>query len=138
MKNMEQTLSSIIDRLAACCLASIDKYGFPRVRAMLAPRVRNGLKEFMLTTNTSSEKVAMLKKNPKACLYFFDAGRFKGIEFTGTAKIRRDKESRQAAWRNGDEMYYPGGIDDPDYSVVKFTAKNCKYYSDFKTETFDL
>ena len=25
-------------------------------------------------------------------------------------------------WRDGDEQYYPGGVTDPNYCVLKFTA----------------
>jgi hypothetical protein len=38
----------------------------------------------------------------------------------------------------GDEMYYPNGVTDPDYCVLKFTAQNRRYYSKFKSENFEV
>jgi general stress protein 26 len=35
-------------------------------------------------------------------------------------------------------MYYSKGVTDPDFCVLKFTAQNGRYYSDFKSEYFDI
>ena len=52
---------------------------------MLTPRERHGLREFYFTTNTSSEKVAALRSNPKASIYFVDRRFFRGISLAGVA-----------------------------------------------------
>lgn len=41
-------------------------------------------------------------------------------------------------WKEGDEMYYPQGVSDPDYCVLKFTAHEGRYYSNFRSETFKI
>ena len=41
-------------------------------------------------------------------------------------------------WQEGDTMYYPKGVTDPDYCVLKFTAETDRYYSNFKSETFEI
>ena len=41
-------------------------------------------------------------------------------------------------WREGDTMYYPLGVTDPDYCVLKFAATGGRYYSNFKSETFEI
>lgn len=46
--------------------------------------------------------------------------------------------SRQMIWRDGDTEYYPGGVSDPDYCVLKFTAMSGRYYSNFVSEEFDV
>ena len=35
-----------------------------------------------------------------------------------------------------DTMYYPEGMADPDYCVLKFTAISGRFYSNFKSEDF--
>ena len=35
-------------------------------------------------------------------------------------------------------MYYPQGVTDPDYCVLKVTAEKGRYYSNFKSEDFDV
>ena len=39
-------------------------------------------------------------------------------------------------WRKGDTQYYPGGVTDPNYCVLKFTATDGRYYSDFYPRSF--
>ena len=36
----------------------------------------------------------------------------------------------------GDIMYYPEGVTDSDYCVLKFTATSGRFYSNFKSESF--
>ena len=47
-------------------IASISEEGFPNMKAMLAPRKREGIKEFWFSTNTSSMRVAQCRDNPNA------------------------------------------------------------------------
>jgi len=39
---------------------------------------------------------------------------------------------------DGNTMYYPGGVTNPDYCVLKFTAVKGRYYSNFKSEDFEV
>ena len=41
-------------------------------------------------------------------------------------------------WRDGDEMYYPKGVTDLDYCVLKFTAESGRWYGNFKNGNFEL
>jgi general stress protein 26 len=56
----------------------------------------------------------------------------------GTMTMLKDSKSKKMIWRDGDEMYYPQGVGDPDYCVLKFTAQNGRYYSNFKSEDFEI
>jgi general stress protein 26 len=56
----------------------------------------------------------------------------------GTMEVLQDKESKAMIWKDGDEMYYPGGVTDPDYCVLKFIAQNGRYYRNFKSENFEV
>jgi general stress protein 26 len=56
----------------------------------------------------------------------------------GTMEVLHDSKSKEMIWRVGDEMYYPAGVTDPDYSVLKFTAQNARFYSNFKSENAEL
>jgi general stress protein 26 len=51
-----------------------------------------------------------------------------GALFTGRMKVCTDHESKAFLWREGDELYYPKGVDDDDYCVLKFTAETDKLY----------
>jgi general stress protein 26 len=56
----------------------------------------------------------------------------------GTMEVLQDSQSKETIWRDGDEMYYPEGVTDPDYCVLRFTAQNGRFYSNFSSENFDI
>jgi general stress protein 26 len=138
MRNPEQTIGNLIDRQGVAFIASVDKDGFPNMKAMLPPRKRNGIREFWFTTNTSSMRVAQYRDNPKASVYFYDKRFFRGVQLIGTMEVMEDAETKELIWRDGDTTYYPGGVTDPDYCVLKFTATTGRYYANFKSESFEV
>jgi len=138
MRDAENTVGNLIDKQKTAFLSSVDDAGFPNTKAMLPPREREGIRVFYFTTNTSSRRVAQFRKNPKACIYFADTRFFHGVMLTGTVEVLTDAEAKERIWRDGDDMYYPGGVTDPDYCVLKFTAAAGRYYSNFKSEDFAI
>jgi general stress protein 26 len=121
-------------------ITSVDEDGFPNMKAMLAPRKREGLKTFWFSTNTSSLRVAQYRKNPKASIYFYEKGRFnyQGVMLVGKMEVLEDAKSKEMIWQFGDTLYYKKGVTDPDYCVLKFTAAHGRYYSNFKSEIFEV
>ena len=138
MRDPEKTVGSILDKAGVSLISSVDEEGFPNTKAMLLPRKREGIKEIWFTTNTSSMRVKQYSDNPKACVYFFDKRFFRGVMLKGTMEILTDSGSKEMIWREGDEIYYPKGVTDPDYCVLKFTSLNGRYYSHFKSENFEV
>ena len=129
---------SIIARSGKTIIASVDEDGFPNLKAMLKPRENDGLKVFYFTTNTSSMRVKQYLKNPKASIYFYDTRFFKGLMLKGTMEVLQDQTIRDRIWREGDETYYPLGVTDPDYCVLKFTADKGRMYESFKSYDFKV
>jgi general stress protein 26 len=128
----------MIDKASVSIISSVDEDGFPNSKAMLPPRKREGIKQIFFTTNTSSMRVRQYLNNPKACVYFFDKRFFKGVMLKGAMEVLQDSESKEEIWRHGDEMYYPKGVTDPDYCVLRFTAQDGRYYSNYKSENFEV
>lgn len=111
--------------------------GYPNIKAMFKVEAE-GLKTMWLSTNTSSKRVTQFKENPKACLYFVDQSEFKGLMLVGDMEVLIDIESRKRLWSEGCEVYYPLGVEDPDYSVLRFTAKWGNYYHGLQNVSFEL
>jgi general stress protein 26 len=137
MRDAEKTIGNIIDK-AGVSIISVDEAGFPNTKAMIPPRKREGIKHIYFTTNTSSMRVKQYTDNPKACVYFFDKRFFRGVMLKGTMEVLQDKASKEMIWKNGDEMYYSKGVADPDYCILRFTAHNGRYYTNFKSEDFEV
>ena len=56
----------------------------------------------------------------------------------GMVEALETPEAKERLWQMGDRMYYPKGVTDPDYCVLKFTVQKGRYYSNFKSEDFEL
>jgi len=138
MRNPEQTIGNLFDKQAVSFIASIGADGFPYLKAMIRPRKREGIKTFWFTTNTSSLRVAQYRENPKASIYVCDQRFFRGVMLQGSMEVLEDSASKEMIWRDGDTKYYPKGVTDPDYCVLKFTAHTGRYYSDYKSEIFEI
>jgi len=140
---MKINLEKIEKQISKCGVAfigSVDQAGFPNMKAMLPPRKHDGLKTFYFTTNTSSLRVSQYRQNSKACIYFYHKGRISywGIMLKGEMEVLEDEESKKLIWRTGDSIYYPKGVTDPDYCVLKFTAFEGNYYCDLKKGSFEV
>lgn len=138
MKDPEQTIGKMADKAGLTLISYIDDEGYPITKAMLKPREREGIKIFWFSTNTSSNKVKYFRQNPKASIYFVDKRFFRGASLSGTVEVLETAEDKERIWRNGDTMYYKEGVTDPDYCVLKFTAEKGRYYSNFKSEDFEI
>ncbi len=122
---------------AVAYVASINEQGFPQVKAMLVLEHESSRTQLFSTT-LSSKRAQQFLKNPKASVYYCDGPHFKGALFTGTMEVRRDRETKVQLWREGFEIYYPKGVDDPDYCVLAFTADTVNYYHGLSNTTLSV
>ena len=131
-------IAEFIGRQRVALICSVDEEGFPNVKAMLKPRKMDGLRRFYFSTNTSSLRVKQYRNNPNACIYFYHKGliRYEGVMLKGRMEVLTDRETKEMIWRRGDTLFYKGGVADPDYCVLRFTAQSGRYYCDLNTESF--
>ncbi len=119
---------------AVAYVASINEQGFPQIKAMLVLEHESSRTQLFSTT-LSSKRAQQFLKNRKASVYYCDGPQFKGALFTGTMEVRTDRETKALLWREGFEVYYPKGVDDPDYCVLAFTAEMVNYYHGLSNTT---
>lgn len=142
MNSMEKELGlskglQLVNRSTFAMLGSNGEEGYPNIKAMYRMD-NNGLNEIWFSTNTSSKRVPQLISNPKACVYFADFEKFEGLMLIGEIEVLQDDESRKRIWRDGCEIYYPLGVNDPDYSVLRFTTKKGNYYHGLENVNFEF
>lgn len=119
----------------AAYLSYVDKQGFPNTRAMLILE-HDKIKTQYLSTNTSSGKIPALLANPKASLYYCDPDHYQGALFVGDIEVCTDAETKAFLWREGFEKYYPKGVTDPDYCVLKLTVHKGSHYHGLHNTAF--
>jgi general stress protein 26 len=131
-------INSLMKKSDPVFLTTIDEEGFPLTRAMLNlrnPDLYPGLEPFMdgarelyFTTNTSLPKVAQIEHNPHACAYFCSPSEWRGLSIRGGIEVISDSAIKKKIWQDGWTLYYPGGIDDPEYTLIRLTPKLIKGY----------
>jgi len=130
-------------------LSSVDEGGTPETRVLFNLRktrgralssgpaaLDDGFANY-LGTNTSSRKVAQLRKDGRACLYYSDNGKFKGCSVRGRLVEVSDGAIRKAVYAKSWDMYYPGGVDGGDFSLFRFEPEKVRYYHGLQVLSFD-
>jgi len=128
---------ALANRSKIALLATNSANGYPNIKAMVKNE-NEGLKKIWFTSNTSSKKIAQLKRDSRACVYFVDFNEWMGLMLVGTVEILQDPETKKRFWRKGFRKYYPLSVSDPDYSVLCFETKWGNYYHNLENTTFEL
>lgn len=120
-------IMELIERSLFADIGYLGGNGRPEIRRVFCVW-HKGIASHLISTNTSSSHVRDLMKSQESCLYFADNDRFEGVCLYGKIIPHYEPEYRRLLWHDGDEKYYPNGIDDDDYCVLEFIAESGRYY----------
>lgn len=126
MENIKEKAAQMLATAQVITVASIDENGYPRPVAMVKIKDEDGA--IYVSTGTSSAKTAHFKANPKAGISIVKGG--DSIVYTGEMEIVTDEAVKRAFWGDWMLPHFPGGVDDPEYCVLKFTPKSATYWID--------
>lgn len=130
-------------------VSTLDETGFPETRVMfnllnvrsaaLASGPAKVPVDFSnyLGTNTSSRKIGHIRHDSRVCLYYSDNAGFAGCMVRGRVSEVTDAAIRKAIWVPEWDMYYPGGIDGGDFSLLLFMPELVRYYHGLEVHEFD-
>jgi general stress protein 26 len=135
--DVRKSIAALRQESGSAYVASINGEGYPVMRAMLVLE-HDCFETQYFSTNTSSGKVACFQENPKASVYYCEPQAYKGVLFVGDMQVCTDQATKDFLWREGFERYYPKGVTDPDYCVLKFTAKWGSYYHGLQNTRFTI
>ncbi len=134
----------------AAYLTTINSEGFPITRAMFNLRNKEQFPEFYefyqneenhfviyISTNTSSSKIDHIKKNPKIAVYYCDPENFKGIMFGGKVEVVDNMVIKHKIWLDWWTKYYPKGVEDPDYTLLRLNSKSVRFYYKLQQINFE-
>lgn len=132
-------------------LTTIGDDGYPRTRAMLNlrnPSLYPTLADLFaahrddflvyFSTNLSSHKVREIPENPRGCAYYCHPKRWRGAALVGDLEVERDAAVRHGLWHEEWTVYYPGGVDDPDYAVLCLRPRRVSGWNGRETFEFEL
>ena len=136
-QQVKKDMIKLVESSRDAIVCSIDENEYPNAKNMF--RAKNeGLHTFWFSTNTSAIRTGHWLKRPKSSVYFLDAMDFHGLMLTGQMQVCMDDETKQAFWKQGDEIYYPLGPTDPDYCILRFNADKGNYYHGLQKHLFSV
>ena len=144
--------TDVVTRSKFAYLTTVNEDNEPETRAMLNLYNREQYSklekilpfppyEIYFTTNTSSEKMREIENNTKSCVYFVVESDWHGIMLNGEIEIVKDQDIKKKLWQDEWEMYYTSktkDYTDPDYSILKLTAKYIKGWTGREKIRFEI
>ena len=114
----------IIEKVGVCMLTT-QFVGGLRARPVEARPDRDAGLIFFVT-DIHSAKEDEIEATADVGLVFIDSSNNAYLSITGRASVMRDAEKTKAVWRKTDEVWWPGGPNDPDVCLLRiepFTAE---------------
>lgn len=122
-----QELMDLVNRSLFATIGYTDEKDRQNVRRVFCVW-HKGLGRHLISTNTSSSHIRSLLRDDNVCLYFSDDSTFEGLCLYGKAVVHMERKYKELLWNDGDEKYYPKGIDDEDYCILEIVAEAGRFY----------
>lgn len=127
------------DTLANDCkeaiLVSVSEQGFPRP-CVLSKIESDGINSFYVATGLTGVKCGHFKLNPKAGACFWRGQ--DSVTLTGSVAFVTDMATKKRLWLDWFIHHFPGGVDDPNYAVLRFDADEATIWIDSEFETIQV
>lgn len=146
-----EMVSRYVRESAEVCVSTTSSDGYPVTRVMFnlhnpdqypkQAAFLSGLSgEFCiyLCTNAASAKVADMIRSPKVSAYYHATGSWQGLLVVGEVEMVRDPLIRRGLWQKEWSMYYEGGVDGDDFTVIRLCPVKVEYYHDLTKEVLEL
>ena len=134
-ENIIKQANRIVNESDVAYVSVLDEDGYPHV-ATRSPRNARGIFSCYFTTGTSGNMAAAVTNNRKASVCFQKGN--DNITLIGDFEIITDKKTKEDVWVDWFIDHYPGGVDDPNYFVMKFITKRVSLWVDRNTAAFDI
>ncbi|MGL5227676.1 MAG: pyridoxamine 5'-phosphate oxidase family protein [Bacteroidales bacterium] len=104
-----------------CNMSTINEYGYPRIIMMAVIRF-DDLENIWFATSKNSEKYKQLVFNNHAGLIFQQGTNYASL--IGEVDIFDDQQTKNDLWSPALEKYFPLGMTDDNYIILKFRTKS--------------
>jgi general stress protein 26 len=135
-KELKQACLNLMETVDVMYLSTIGSDGFPNTRIMsnlrnkkenpgLVKMFEQHKEDFLvyMVTSNSSAKMQQIRANPKVSVYLSVytsvPSEFHCLMLCGEIEEVTDNQLKKQIWQDGWEMFWPGGADDPEYTVLK-------------------
>lgn len=95
-------------------------------RIMEIQKVEENLKIWFVS-HKSSPKEEQIHQCNNACIVSFNSEISTDIRLFGTFTVYDDRETKKSVWNDELALYFQGGVNDPELTVLKFTPEKLEY-----------
>ena len=153
-KELKQECLSLMEKVDVVYLSTVDGNGFPHTRLMsnlrdkkqhpgLAGMFERHKEDFLvyMATSSSSVKMQQIRANSRVSVLFAVYTEvptdFQSLMLCGEIEEVSDQQLKKQLWQSGWEIFWQGGVDDPEYTVLRLMpafAKGAYKESPFEFE----
>ena len=137
-KELKEACLNLMETTDVMYLSTVGSDGFPHTRIMSNLRNKKeypGLVEIFeqhkedflvyMVTSSSSVKMKQIRANSKVSVYLsvFSSipSEFQCLMLSGEIEEVTDKQLKKQLWQDGWKIHWPGGADDPEFTVLKLS-----------------
>ena len=135
-KELKKACSNLMEKVDVVYLSTVDINGFPHTRIMsnlrdkkqhpnLAKMFEQHKEDFLIymVTSSSSVKMQHIRANPKVSALFAVYTKvptdFQCVMLCGEIEEVSEQQLKKQLWQAGWEIFWQGGMDDPEYTVLR-------------------
>ena len=135
MKDIEKKVSEIVNKCSEGYFAVIDEQGYPKVatRSNIEPQ---GISGGYFSSSLSGHLIKSIIKEAKTSVCFQKDG--DNITLIGKSELVTDEETKKALWQDWFINHYPGGIDDPEYGIIRFKTERVSLWVGSQVYKFSI
>ncbi len=126
---------SIVCNASVATIARVDSSGYPSASTISSIR-SEGVGVVWFATGLKSRKAQAFRLNHKASVCYREGG--SNITLVGTIEIVTEPELKRELWLDWFIDHFPGGITDPNYCLLRFTAHRACFWIDGQYEEIVL
>ena len=153
-KELKQACLDLMGKVDVVYLSTVDGNGFPHTRLManlrdkkqhpnLTGMFEQHKEDFLIymATSSSSVKMQQIRANSRVSVLFAVYTEvptdFQSVMLCGEIEEVSDQQIKKELWQSGWEIFWQGGVDDPEYTVLRLVpafAKGAYKESPFEFE----
>jgi general stress protein 26 len=121
-------IRQIAETAGACLFGTLNDGRFLDVRPMAVQKVDDTGGVWFLS-GRSSNKNQRLEHDVHVQLLFANPGASEYLSLTGRASVSDDRGLREQLWTSAAKTWFPGGVDDPDLTVICVQVDGGHYWN---------
>ena len=132
---IEAKAARLLDGVSVAALTSINENGYPRT-CVMGKAGNDGFSDIYFITSKRSAlngKATHFERNPKASVCYFSGG--DSVTLIGSIEFITDRPTQERIWSEEHRRFFPKGLDDPRFRLLKFHTIEATFWIEGKFRT---